>query len=336
MSGDDIHAMSETLAKDPASLVFLPLAEALLMRGDLARAARVASRGAQRHPARLDAHDLVARVALAMGDEPRAEEAWGDVLRIDATFGTAHRGIGLLRYRQGRLDEARDHLAYAAHQDPGDNVVRAALEAVHGVIAQRDAAGSAGALAAIAPDVASPATILADADASAEAAAGITPVNAEPGPRASAYVAHPSTLRASNPAAPAAAADEVVGNDPHGDEPSRLFDHVLEDSKQVALLLDSDGLVAAGSYVTGEGRDLGSELGAHLSGVGEEAERAMRHFKLGLWHRMVIETEAATIEMAPTDKGAVLVAASKEVPLGFVRRTLERCLAVARQWLGEG
>jgi len=62
----------------------------------------------------------------------------------------------------------------------------------------------------------------------------------------------------------------------------------------------------------------------------------MRHFKLGLWHRMVIETEAATIEMAPTDKGAVLVAASKEVPLGFVRRTLERCLTVARQWLGEG
>jgi predicted regulator of Ras-like GTPase activity (Roadblock/LC7/MglB family) len=330
MSGDDIHAMSETLAKDPSSLVFLPLAEALLMRGDLARAARVASRGAQRHPARLEAHDLVARVALAMGDEPRAEESWGDVLRIDATFGTAHRGIGLLRYRQGRLDEARDHLAYAAHQDPGDNVVRAALEAVHGVIAQRDAAGS---LAPTSQPAASPDMILDDAVASAEAAAGITPVNAEPGPRASAYVAHPSARRASDPVAPA---DEAVGHDPHGDEPARLFDHVLEDSKQVALLLDSDGLVAAGSYVTGEGRDLGNELGAHLSGVGEEAERAMRHFKLGLWHRMVIETEAATIEMAPTDKGAVLIAAAKEVPLGFVRRTLERCLAVARQWLGEG
>ena len=61
----------------------------------------------------------------------------------------------------------------------------------------------------------------------------------------------------------------------------------------------------------------------------------MRHFKLGLWTRLVIETQAATIEMAPTDKGAVLVAASRDVPLGFVRRTLDRCTVVARQWLGE-
>jgi predicted regulator of Ras-like GTPase activity (Roadblock/LC7/MglB family) len=134
---------------------------------------------------------------------------------------------------------------------------------------------------------------------------------------------------------PAMSGDETGPVDPAGESPDRLFDHVLEDSKQVALLLDRDGLVAAGNYVTGDGRDLGTELGAHLSGVGEEAERAMRHFKLGLWTRLVIETEAATIEMAPTDTGAVLIAASREVPLGFVRRTLDRCLAVARKWLGE-
>ena len=33
--------------------------------------------------------------------------------------------------------------------------------------------------------------------------------------------------------------------------------------------------------------------------------------------------------------GAVLVAASRDVPLGFVRRTLDRCTTIARQWLGE-
>ncbi len=338
MSGDDIHAMSETLAKDPSSLVFLPLGEALLVRGDLARALRVAQRGAQRHAGRLDAHDLLARVALAQGDEARAEESWGHVLSMDATFGTAHRGIGLLRYRQGRLDEARDHLAYAAHQDPGDNVVRAALDAVLGVIAHRDAAGS---VAAIATAAATTESILDHAVASAEEAA-----SGRPTPRGTTNVAPPreappAAPRVSAPSAPrqspgvtAPASHEPV--DPEGESPDRLFDHVLEDSKQVALLLDKDGLVAAGNYVTGDGRDLGTELGAHLSGVGEEAERAMRHFKLGLWTRLVIETEAATIEMAPTDTGAVLIAASREVPLGFVRRTLDRCLAVARKWLGEG
>jgi hypothetical protein len=41
MGADDIHAMSETLAADPGSLVFLPLAEALLARGDLARCAHI-------------------------------------------------------------------------------------------------------------------------------------------------------------------------------------------------------------------------------------------------------------------------------------------------------
>lgn len=308
MSSDDIHAMSETLARDPGSLIFLALGEALLARGDLARALRVAQRGAQRHAARLDAHDLHARVALAMGDEARAEEAWATVLRIDETFGTAHRGLGLLRYRQGRLDEARDHLAYAAHQDPGDGVVRAALEAVEGVIAQRDAA------AAAATARASAATAVATADELIDGAVVEPP---EP------FVA---------PAPPAPVPDVP---DAQGDSPAHLFDPVLEDSKQIALLLDADGLVAAGSYVTADGRDLGTELGAHLSGVGEEAERAMRHFKLGLWTRLVIETQAATIEMAPTDQGAVLVAASRDVPLGFVRRTLDRCTTIGRQWLGE-
>jgi len=340
MAGDDIHAMSEQLAADPASLVFLPLAEALLARGDLPRAQRVAQRGASRHAGRTDAHDLVARIALAQGDEAQAEASWANVLQLEPGFGTAHRGIGLLRYRQGRLDEARDHLAYAAHQDPGDNVVRAALDAVQKVIAQRDAGASISATAAAAGSAATADSLIDDAVASAEAASSVASSRAapaapaaaagEPAKRrseATARRSEPGTHRPDPTPAPV---------DLPGDSPAHLFDNILEDSKQVALLIDADGLVAAGNYVTGDGRDVGSELGAHLSGVGEEAERAMRHFKLGLWVRLVIETEAATIEMAPTDRGAVLVAASREVPLGFVRRTLDRCVALARRWLKEG
>jgi predicted regulator of Ras-like GTPase activity (Roadblock/LC7/MglB family) len=114
-----------------------------------------------------------------------------------------------------------------------------------------------------------------------------------------------------------------------------LFDAILGESAQVALLLDTNGLVVAGRYETADGADLGSVIGAHLSGVSDEATRAMRHFGLGAWTRMQLESEAATIVMAPADAGVTLVAAPREVPLGFVRRTLDRCAAQARAWLAE-
>lgn len=325
MAVDDIRAMSDALAADPASLVFLPLGESLLARGDLTHAARVAQRGALRHPMRLEAHDLVARVALAMGDETRAEAAWRTVLRLDAGFGTAHRGLGLVCYRQGRLEEARDHLSRAASQDPHDLTVRSALEAVRGVIAQVEA-NPQRASQAIPPRVTGPASAMRPTPTATpviRATPMATPVVPAPEPE-------PITEEPSAPL-PDPYDPEV---DVAGDSAARLFDIVLDDTKQVALLLDEDGLIAGGEYFTAEGTNLGAEIGAHLSGVSDEAERAMRHFKLGRWTRLAIETEAATITMAPLKEYAVLVAAPKDVPLGFVRRTLERCLGVARDWLG--
>lgn len=270
MAADDIRTLSEQLAADPQSLVFIPLAEALLARGDLVLAASVAQRGAARHATRSDAHDLVARIALAQGDESRAESEWESVLALDPHFGTAHRGLGLVRYRQGRLEEALRHLTQAAADDPADDAVRAALGAVRRVVESR-----------------------------------------------------------------ASSSMEAVPDDAAGESAAALFDPILGDSRQVALLLDAEGLVAAGEYRTADGADLGPEMGAHLSGVSDEADRAMRHFGFGAWTRMVIETEAAAVAMAPVHDAMLLVAAPRDVPLGFARRTLDRCLAVARTWFEE-
>lgn len=337
MSGDPIHVMSEQLAADPSSLVFLPLAEQLLARGDVARAARVAARGALRHAGRPDAHDLVARVAIAQGDEQRAADAWGAALRMDPYFQTAHRGLGLLRFRAGYLDEARDHLLFAAQRDPGDNVVRAALDAVLGVIAQRDAQASvAAAHAASGPD-ADATALLDEAVASVEAATGAGPADASAAPVAPAPYGSLAAPVEEPPAPAAADAAPGAADAPReGEGPEALFLGVIDHGKQVALLLDGEGLVEAGSYLTAEGRDLGAELGAQLSGVADEAARAMRHFKLGAWTRISVETEAATLELSPAGTGMVVLAASREVPLGYVRRTFDRCVALARQWVGEG
>lgn len=264
--------MSEQLAADPSSLIFLPLAEQLLSRGDLAHASRVARKGAERHAHRADVHDLVARIALAQGDESTAERAWLSALSIAAEFGAARRGLGFLCYRQGRWEEAETHLAKARLATPGDPALEAAWEALH--------------------------------------------------------VARSEELRASQAVlAPIAPAQE---------SPGQLFDAPLGDSGQVALLLDADGLVVAGQYLTAEGEDLGAVIGAHLSGVSDEATRAMRHFGLGAWTRIAIETEAATVVMGPTGEGVTLVAAPRDVPLGLARRTLDHCVQVARGWLGGG
>jgi hypothetical protein len=54
---DDIRAMTAELAADPASLVFLDLAEALRRRGQLDAAQKVTRTGLARYPELAAAHD---------------------------------------------------------------------------------------------------------------------------------------------------------------------------------------------------------------------------------------------------------------------------------------
>ena len=115
-----------------------------------------------------------------------------------------------------------------------------------------------------------------------------------------------------------------------------LFDDLLEGQRSAAMLLDADGLVLAGRYVAVDGRDLAADIGAQLSGVSDEASRAMRHLGLGGWRQIVFETEAASVAMAPIQDGVLLVAAARPIPLGFVRRVLERAVDRARAWLAGG
>ena len=52
--------------------------------------------------------------------------------------------------------------------------------------------------------------------------------------------------------------------------------------------------------------------------------------------RVVYETDLAIVAMAPAlDESMVLVAASHTMPLGFVRRVLDRCVRRATAWLEE-
>jgi predicted regulator of Ras-like GTPase activity (Roadblock/LC7/MglB family) len=118
-------------------------------------------------------------------------------------------------------------------------------------------------------------------------------------------------------------------------DPRFLFADVLTEAEQTALLLDRDGLVLAGAYVAWDGRDVGQEVGAELSGVTDAARRATRHLALGEWSSIVFETEVAVVAMTPsTNDGLLVLATSRATPLGLVRRLLDRCAERARRWQG--
>ena len=291
MVTDDVRALSEALAADPSSVVFVQLGEALRRRGQVELAHRVAARGLERHPQRPDAHDLVARIAIDRGDFARARAEWETVLTLAPGHPGAQKGLGFLCFQQGELDEAARYLGAALAAAPGDASLAAALDTVRAATSDAWRA---------------------------------------PSGRASAIGGAPAGTALAAPAAPAP---------PFAPEPAdarTLFADVLGDATRTALLLDRDGYVMAGQHVGADGRDVGADIGAQLSGVSDEADRAMRHLGLGRWRQIVFEAEAASVAMAPGGDGVLLVTAPRAVPLGFVRRLLERSLERAHRWLERG
>ena len=314
---DDVRRLSDELARDPSSLVFLQLGETLRRQGQHDLALRVSLRGLERHPHNAEAHDLLARVSADRGDLDRAFDEWDMVLRLSPGHAGARKGLGFVRFRQGRLEEAERYLAEAAAADTEDPSISAALAFVrdtlrgpgNGVSAQPDAAAG-------------------DEEPPEPAARGDEQGIAA---RAEDESGHEDEARDDHTAAQRPLAM-------HGAEQARtLFADLIGDAEQTALLLDAQGLVLAGLYVDASGYDVSQEVGAALSGVSDEARRAMRHLSMGEWSSIVFETEAAIVAMAPAPGDALLlVAASRETPLGLVRRLADRAAERARAWLRGG
>lgn len=263
----DIQRWSDQLARDPASLVFLELGEALRRDGQADVAFAIVRRGLDRHPGNVEAHNLMARVAVDRQDLVRAAEEWQTVLRLAPDHIGALKGLGYICYQEGRLEDAERYLNHAA-------------------------ASGGGASVGVALD----------------------------------------SLRRSSGELSTATVEALVPSDPQW-----LFADLLIDAEQTALLLDESGYVLGGLYLDADGTDLAHEIGAQLSGISDEAVRATRHLGIGDWKSITFETEVASVAMAPTsNKGLLVVAASRATPLGLVRRLLDQCAARAQRWLHDG
>ncbi|HEY8795473.1 MAG TPA: tetratricopeptide repeat protein, partial [Gemmatimonadaceae bacterium] len=236
---DEIRRLSEELARDPSSLVFLQLGEALRRAGQLDLGLKVAHRGLERHAHNADAHDLLARIRVDRGELQDAFDEWDMVLRLAPSHVGARKGMGYVLFKQGKLAEAEEHLSTAATHDRDDASIATALRMVRRLLRYARVAGNGHG----APDHA-----------------------------------------------------ELLAAQRRVEEEARLlFADILGEGEHTALLLNADGLVAAGLYVTADGEDVSQEVGAALTGVRDEALRAVRHLDLGTWKAVVYETDLATV-----------------------------------------
>ena len=303
---DDIRRLSDELARDPSSLVFLQLGEALRRREQLDHALKIAIRGLERHPHNAEAHDLLARISVDRNELQRAFDEWDMVLRLDPDHTGARKGMGFVCFRQGNLTDAQRYLSEANERDPDDASIAAALENIRKRLNGRNGQANEPTLSKGGTDQA-------------------RSVEAPTPSRAGAATLPDHAARSAQHAAEAA---------PTSRDPRYVFADLIGQEERTALMLDAQGFVLAGAYVSHEGRDVAQEVGAELSGVSEEARRAMRHLGLGDWTSIVFETEVATVAMAPApDEGLLLVAAAKSTPLGLVTRFLHQAGDRARTWL---
>jgi tetratricopeptide (TPR) repeat protein len=93
MDAERIHRWMDEIARDPASLAFMPLVDSLRRLGRLEEARRYALRGLERHPHRAGAHDALARVLTDAGDDGQARDEWEFALRLDPSHQASLRGV---------------------------------------------------------------------------------------------------------------------------------------------------------------------------------------------------------------------------------------------------
>lgn len=267
-----VRQWSDEIAADPASLSFLPLAQAYRESGKRDAALRLVIRGLERHPHHVDAHHLLGLLYREAGDAVKAEDEWGIALALAPEHAGARREMGFAAFARGDWAAAVKHLEQALANDVTDNEVRAALES-----AWRYSRG---------------------------------------------------------PAAEAAPAEAWDGG--------RVFDAVAAEFGALAqergivgaVMLDAQGFVVAGTMQAG-GSDRAAEVAAVLSGASSEAERAVRHLKMGAWKGILVETPQAVVRLAPTaDGGMVAVAGRRDVPMGWVLRVAGRAREAAERFLG--
>ncbi|MFL5537361.1 MAG: tetratricopeptide repeat protein, partial [Longimicrobiaceae bacterium] len=303
-----------------------PLAEYYRAAGRVDAAVRLVVRGLERHPNDVEAHHLLGLLYRDGGDDVKAFDEWDIALALAPEHHGARRQIGFLCHERGDLEAAERHLEKALEADFEDAEVRRLLEEIYA--ARRDARGQRHRPA---PADAAPPSAVPAAPQPVAAAAEATPSAAR------AVESAAATAPAASPSPPPAAASAEApawGGGSAFDALQRELRAVGTERGMIgAVFLDPQGYVVAGEMHAG-GRDRGPEIAAVLSPAQAEAERAVRHLKLGGWKGILVETPDAVIRLTPSpDGGMVAVAGRRDVPMGWVLRVAARARDAAARFV---
>jgi predicted regulator of Ras-like GTPase activity (Roadblock/LC7/MglB family) len=348
----DLQRWSEEVARDPASLAFLPLARAYRRQGQRDAARQLCVRGLEHYPTHAEAHSLLALLYLEDGDRSRAADEWSMVLRMDPNHFEALRGIGFCYLEQDMLSRARQALERAALLRPMDAAVQEALAILGN---KQDTSDAAQGTASAAPAQDTPAAPAATSQpkfqlagegeaprtaASAEAVlAAFTKTSVPPEGLTDEQWAASMQPPAPVPVTPAvrAAVSQAAPAEPvRNTDPSALFASLMGSGPLLGvLLLDAQGLVLAGALGDGTGGSA-DMLGATLGPAINEATRTVSLLSLGGWRGMLLEAETAVLHVSPVQSDAVLlIAAKRNAPTGWVLRAASQAADVAGRYLQE-
>lgn len=325
---DDIRGLSAALARDPASLQYVELGEALRRKGKLTEAMQVITHGLARHPEHADGFDCLARIHSDRGEMLEARMAWERVLAIVPEHAGALKGVGFLYFRQGDHKRAADALEHALAANPSDDAARRALEVIRGDAGTRGREG-ARLTTADAPQLRATAAALRAAQVSAAEQDADAAAARDAAVRAAAAL----QLRASR--ASGQAGGQATGSTPPPPLPGLppVFAG-LEGATADILLLDGRGLVMAGGVKSSEGTDVSELAAAALAGVSGEAGRTAGYLNLGTWSTIVAEAEHANVVLSPVGENAlIMLRRDKSTPVGLATRIAERARGAAARWL---
>ncbi len=225
----EIEKLTERIAKDPKSKLFVPLAEEHKKAGDIETAIRVLMEGLKHNPGYVTARSFLGRLLMDKGDLSGAQKELEEVIKTIPDNLLAQRKLGDIYVLQGRGTDALPRYKAALALNPGDKdlpSLLADLEAGRDVSSRipRPKAPAAPSEikpqsvpvpAAAVPPKAAPAAALKTASAPQTAAAA-PKVPAAPGPQATlkrepmSAARVPSASPAAPPAPPATDEAEVI------------------------------------------------------------------------------------------------------------------------------
>lgn len=116
----EIAKLTERIAKDPKSKLFVPLAEEHKKAGDLEMAIQVLTEGLRSNPGYVTAKSFLGRLLMEKGDLTGAQKELEEVIKAIPDNLLAQRKLGDLYVLQGRSGDAQQRYKAALALNPGD------------------------------------------------------------------------------------------------------------------------------------------------------------------------------------------------------------------------